>query len=78
MSTVAKYVPCGRSTVEARIDQTGAEPIALVEHLAAELREVRVGELQPHGDRVLERTAAHVGEELLRRLHRGHELGRSA
>ena len=72
MSTVTKYVPGRREHGEPGGGQPGATGgRASSARSAASRRNVDVGQPEPDGDRRLERRAVHVGEELLRRAHRG-------
>ena len=62
--------PGGYRHLEAGRAQTGAEHVALVAQVAGDPAEELVAEPEAGGDRGLERTAVHVGEELLDREHR--------
>src|SRR5690349_17330528 len=62
--------------LEADLAQPGAEQVALGHQVAAEPGIVLVRQGERLGHRVLERAAADEREELLGRLHRGHQLGR--
>ena len=65
--------------VEARVRRARAQSRSRLSSISLRnCGEVLVGQLQADRDRVLERSAAHVGEELLRGLDRGDELGRRA
>src|SRR5208337_4577157 len=75
MSAVTKYVPCGSYTSKP-MAQARQEQVTLGPQVIAEPGVVLIGQGERLGHRVLERAAADVGEELLGRLGRGHQLGR--
>ena len=76
-STLAKYVPAGRSTSQPGRLEPGAQLVALDAQLARERGVDLVAEPERDRARVLERRAAGEGEVLLGRAHGGDQLRRA-
>ena len=71
MSTVVKYVASGTNVVNPAARSPATSRSRLAARSSGEPGEERVGQVEPDGDRRLERRAVHVGQELLGGLGRG-------